>query len=91
MKKTDLIDMMFEGRSINEFEVLLHTENTELEWGHLLHLSRFEKSYEEVGGDCGDEKDPPINRERIEYLEKLIAFLELNGIKEEEQEQDPLQ
>ena len=82
MEITDLVGMINEGRPIKEFEALLHAGNTEPGWGYLLHFSRLEKSYEEAGGDFGDEENPPINREKIEYLEKLIAFLEQNGIKE---------
>ena len=38
--------------------------------------------YESVGGDYGDEDDPPIDRERLSYLEGLIAFLEEKGVEE---------
>lgn len=42
-----------------------------------------EESYESVGGDEGYLDNPPINHERLAYLEKLIKFLEDNGIKAE--------
>ena len=41
-----------------------------------------EESYESVGGDFGYMENPPINHERLAYLEKLIDFLESNGIVE---------
>lgn len=42
-----------------------------------------EESYESVCGDEGYLDNPPINHERLAYLEKLIKFLEDNGIKAE--------
>ena len=52
------------------------------EWGELLHMCYFEESYERVGGDEGYLPNPPINHERIAYLEKLISLLERHGIRE---------
>lgn len=40
----------------------------------------MERSYESVVGDEGYKKNPPINHERIEYLESSINILESNGI-----------
>ena len=45
-------------------------------------MSYMEKNYESVGGDDGFMDNPTINYTRIEYLGKLIEFLEENGIKE---------
>ena len=83
MKKIDLVYMMFGGEPIETFERLLDEGHTELEWGWLLHMSYYEHSYASVGGDYGYMENPPINYERIEYLDKLIDLLETRGIKEE--------
>ena len=40
----------------------------------------MERSYESVVGNEGYKKNPPINHERIEYLESSINILESNGI-----------
>lgn len=74
--------MMFGSEPIEKFEELLKSGNEELDWGHLLHMSRIEQSYERVGGDNGWMKNPPICHERLAYLAELIAFLERNGILE---------
>lgn len=42
-----------------------------------------EESYYSVGGDEGYLANLPINHKRLSYLEKLIKFLEDNGIKAE--------
>ncbi len=82
-KKRDLIRMMFDSEPIENFKKLLEEDlANELDWGFLLHMSYMEKSYESVGGDDGFMDNPPINHARIEYLSKLIVFLEENGIKE---------
>ena len=80
-KEYILIDMMLNNRPIEEFAELFESE-AELSWGMLLHMCYCEESYESVGGDYGDEDDPPINRERLSYLEGLIAFLEEKGVEE---------
>ena len=82
MKEHDLIMMMFENEPIEIFEKLLNEDNSELEWGYLLNMCYCEESYESVGGDFGYMENPPINHERLAYLEKLIDFLESNGIVE---------
>ena len=84
MQEHDLIWMMFENEPIETFEKLLNEYNAQLEWGYLLHMTYCEDSYESVGGDYGDEENPPINHERIKYLEELIVFLEGLGIEEVE-------
>ena len=83
MKKRNLTTMMFASEPIENFKKLLEEDvANELDWGVLLHMSYMEKSYESVGGDNGFMDNPPINYRRIEYLGKLIEFLEENGIKE---------
>jgi len=80
MSNEPLIRMMFEGRPPEEFERLLKHGSIELEWGQLLHMCYLEESYERIGGDSGYTDAPPINHERLSYLEALIAFWEQNGI-----------
>lgn len=75
-----LTDMMFAGKPIEEFERIMRTEDSGLDWGTLLSLCYTERSYQRVGGDEGYKKNPPINKKRIAYLSDLIAFLEANGI-----------
>ena len=82
MQKYDLIGMMFENEPIETFEKLLNEYNAQLEWGYLLHMCYCEESYESVGGDLGYMDNPPIDHERLAYLEKLINFLESKGITE---------
>ena len=41
-----------------------------------------EESYASVGGDEGYLENSPVDFKYLAYLEKLIAFLEENGIKE---------
>ena len=83
MKKHDLVMMMFEDEPIETFEKLLDENIEKSAWGYLLHMCYCEESYESVGGDDGDMENPPINHERLAYLEKLIRFLESKGIVEE--------
>lgn len=80
-KEFVLIDMMFDSRPIEEFQQLWESKEN-LDWGELLHMCYCEESYESVGGDEGYLDVPPINHERLTYLEKLIAFLESHGIEE---------
>ena len=80
MTTSDLIHMMFRSEPIEVFAKILEENNSDLEWDKLLDMSYCERSYESVGGDEGYKKNPPINHERIEYLESLINFLESNGI-----------
>jgi len=83
MNTVDLIGMMFENKPIEEFEKILNSGNTAIDWGELLDMCYCEESYESVGGDEGYRENPPINQERLTYLSNLIAFLESNGIKGE--------
>jgi hypothetical protein len=80
-KEFVLIDMMFDGCPIEEFQQLWESKEN-LDWGELLHMCYCEESYESVGGDEGYLENPPINHERLAYLEELIAFLEDKGIDE---------
>ena len=79
-----LIDMMFEGLSIDSFKSLWDKDKDARKWGRLLDMCYCEESYESVGGDEGYLPNPPINHERLSYLKELIAFLEGNGIKDAE-------
>lgn len=83
MTTSDLVYMMFENEPIEMFEKIMEVENTEFQWDQLLDMCYTEKIYESVGGDYGDEDNPPINYDRIEYLNKLIDFLEQSGVKTE--------
>jgi len=76
-----LIDMMFEGSSIDSFKSLWDKDNDAEKWSELLHMCYWEQSYERAGGDEGYLDNPPINAERLNYLEELIKFLEESGIK----------
>ena len=83
MDEYKLIDMMFDSRPIEEFQQLLESKEN-LDWGELLNMCYCEESYESVGGDEGYLENPPINHERLSYLEQLIAFLKEKGIEEKE-------
>lgn len=78
-----LIDLMFESKPIEEFQKLFIENREDFDWSKLLHMCYCEHSYESVGGDEGYLDNPPINHERLKYLETLIKFLEDNGIKAE--------
>lgn len=80
MDTKDLVYMMFNSAPIEEFEKLFEADNTNLDWSQLLNMCYGEESYESVGGDYGNEDDPPINHEKLEYLAKLIDYLESRGI-----------
>lgn len=84
MRKTfdehDLIDMMFESTDIDTFKLLWNNDNDAKKWSKLLHMCYWEQSYESVGGDEGYLEDPPINENRLKYLEELIDFLEQSGV-----------
>ena len=82
MDNVTLIDMMFESKPIEEFEELLKLGTQGYEWGELLRMCYCEESYESVGGDEGYMLNPPINHERLTYLNQLIALLESHGITE---------
>ena len=79
----ELIDLMFESKPIEVFQKLLAENREDFDWSELLHTCYCEESYESVGGDEGYLDNPPINHERLAYLEELIKFLEDNGIKAE--------
>ena len=83
MSTEKLINMMFESKPLEMFEELWKTGDPNLEWGRLLHMCYCEASYESIGGDFGDMDDPSINHWRLDYLEKLILFLEEKGLKAE--------
>ena len=68
----DLIDMMFCEEPLEAFQELLRNNCDDLDWGYLLHMCYCEESYESVGGDFGDEDNPPFNYERPDYLKKFI-------------------
>ncbi len=78
----DLIDMLFDREeSIDTFKSLWDKDKGLEKWSDLLHMCYWELSYERVGGDEGYLEAPPINVDRIKYLEELIDFLEKSGIK----------
>lgn len=79
-----LISMMFKNASIDSFKQLWEMDKDAKKWGYLLNMTYCEDSYESVGGDHGYEENPPINLERVKYLEELIVFLEGLGIEEVE-------
>ena len=79
-----LIDMMFDGLSVDCFKSLWNVDKDAEKWGILLHMCYCEESYESVGGDEGYMENPTINIERLKYLRELIEFLEMSGIKEVE-------
>lgn len=79
-----LIDMMFDGSSVDHFKSLWDEDKDTEKWGSLLHMCYCEESYESVGGDEGYMENPTINIERLKYLRELIEFLEMSGIKEVE-------
>ena len=81
MDEYKLIDMMFDSCPIEEFQQLWESKEN-LDWGKLLHMCYCEESYESVGWDEGYLENPPINHERLAYLEQLISFLEDKGIEE---------
>ncbi len=81
MHRYDLVEMMFDGEPIETFEKLLKAGENFLGWDELLRMCYCEESYESIGGDFGDEDDPSMNHERVAYLERLIAFLEQNGVR----------
>ena len=76
-----LVDMMFKGSGIDSFKYLWDKDKDAKKWGTLLRMCYWELSYERVGGDEGYLENPPINTERIAYLEELITFLENAGVK----------
>ena len=76
-----LIDMMFSSEPIELFQKLFAENREDFDWEQLLDMCYCEESYESVGGDDGYLDNPPINNERLEYLEKLIKFLVDSGIK----------
>ena len=84
MQKTfdehDLIDMMFDGESIDTFKSLWDKDKDAEKWSELLHMCYWEVSYERVGGDEGYLDNPPINVAKIKYLEELIKFLDELGV-----------
>ena len=77
-----LIDMLFDRCPLQDFEKLLKSGDKMLDWGELLHMCYCEESYASVGGDEGYLENSPVDFKYLAYLEKLIAFLEENGIKE---------
>ena len=79
--KDCLIDMMFHSKPISDFEKKFNYSENEQAWKELLDMCYWEFSYESVGGDMGYLENPPIDHKRLEYLENLIVFLEMKGIK----------
>ena len=82
MDSTFLIDMMFDGKPIEEFEKILRSGEVGAEWGDLLHMCYCEESYESVGGDEGHLPNPLIDHNRLAYLKALITLLKNYGVLE---------
>ena len=76
----DMIDLMYGSESIETFKALWVKDKERKKWSQLLRLCYWELSYVRAGGDEGYLDNPPINMERMKYLEELIAFLEGEGI-----------
>ena len=77
----DMIHMMYGNESIETFKALWEQDKDLEKWCQLLHACYWELSYTRAGGDEGYLDNPPINVERIKYLEELVAFLEGEGIR----------
>ena len=78
-----LVDMMFFGEPVVKFKKLWDIEKDVEAWQQLLHMAHCEVRYARVGGDEGYLDNPPINYERIKYLEELIVFLKSTGLAKE--------
>ena len=76
----DMIHMMYDSENIETFKALWEKDKDLKKWSQLLYSCYWELSYERAGGDEGYLVNPPINMERIKYLEEMIAFLESAGI-----------
>ena len=76
----DLVQMMCGSESIEIFKALWEQDKDLEKWSQLLHSCYWELSYTRAGGDEGYLDKPPINVERIKYLEELIGFLKEVGI-----------
>jgi hypothetical protein len=77
----DMIHMMYGNECIETFKALWEQDKGLEKWSQLLHSCYWELSYTRAGGDEGYLDNPPINVERIKYLEELVAFLEGEGIR----------
>lgn len=76
----DMIHMMYGSECMETFKALWEKEKDPEKWSQLLHACYWELSYARAGGDEGYLDNPPINLERIKYLEELIGFLREAGI-----------
>ena len=76
----DMIHLMYGNESIETFKTLWEQDKDLEKWSQLLHSCYWELSYTRAGGDEEFLDNPPINVERIEYLEELIGFLKGVGI-----------
>ena len=81
INRRDMIHMMYGNESIETFKALWEQDEDLEKWSQLLHSCYWELSYTRAGGDEGYLENPPINVERIKYLEELIGFLEEVGIR----------
>ena len=77
----NMIHMMYGSESIETFKALWEQDKDLEKWSQLLHSCYWELSYTRAGGDQGYLDNPPINMERIKYLEELIGFLEEVGVR----------
>ena len=77
----DMIHIMYGSESIETFKALWEQDKDPEKWSQLLHSCYWELSYTRAGGDEGYLDNPPINVERIKYLEELTGFLKEVGIR----------
>ena len=80
INRRNMIHMMYASESIETFKALWEQDKDPEKWNQLLHSCYWELSYTRAGGDEGYLDNPPINVERIKYLEELIGFLKEVGI-----------
>ena len=80
LDRHDMLYLMYGSESIETFKALWEKDRVPEKWSQFLHSCYWELSYARAGGDQGYLDNPPINMERINYLQELIGFLEEVGI-----------
>ncbi len=73
-----LVDMMFDGASIDKFKDIWDKDKDPKKWEELLYMCRLAS----VSGNEGWLKNQSPYVESVKYLHELIDFLEKLGIKE---------
>lgn len=80
MEYEELSSMMLDSYPLNKFFPLIdRCEDTDALF-KLLDFTLMELCYELVGGDHSFMEKPPINQERIAYLEELSQYLQAKGV-----------